>query len=130
MITRFIEVPNCSENEQLKVDKLVQKADELGVVVTTENCGGLEDVNDVLFVITLMIWCEFKKKFIRYVEKNNLNFTREDFRIDFNELKLEHYTVSYGNNVYELDKFVDEISDWNSEQVFKEMAEYLGIKEK
>ena len=75
-----------------------------------------------------MIWCEFKKKFIHYVEKNNLNFTREDFRIDFNALKLEHYTVSYGNNVYELYKFVDEISDWNSEQVFKEMAEYLGLK--
>lgn len=128
MIARFIEVPNCSENEQLKVDKLVQKADELGVVVTTENCGGLDDVNDVLFVIALMIWCEFKKKFIRYVEKNNLSFTREDFRIDFNALKLGHYTVSYGNSVYELDKFVDEISDWNRERVFKEMSEYIRLK--
>lgn len=27
-----------------------------------------------------------------------------------------------------LDKFVDEISDWNRERVFKEMAEYLGLK--
>lgn len=128
MIDRFVKVKNCSESEQLKVDKLVQKADELGIVVTTENCGNLNDADNVLYVITLMIWCEFKKKFIHYVEKNNLSFTREDFCIDFNALKLGHYTVSYGNSVYELDKFVDEISDWNRERVFKEMAEYLGLK--
>lgn len=128
IIDRFIKVQNCSDDEQFKVDKLMEKADELGIVVTTENCGNLNDVNNVLYVIILMIWCEFKKKFIHYVEKNNLNFTREDFCIDFNELKLGHYIVSYGNRVFELDKFVSEISEGNSEKVFKEMSEYLGLK--
>ena len=63
MIDRFVKVQNCSENEQLKVDKLIQKADELGVVITSENYGNLNDVNNVFYVITLMIWCEFRRKF-------------------------------------------------------------------
>jgi len=125
MIDRFVKVKNCSESEQLKVDKLVQKADELGIVVTTENCGNLNDADNVLYVITLMIWCEFKKKFIHYVEKNNLSFTREDFCIDFNVLKLGHYIVSYGNRVFELDKFVSEISEGNSEKCSKRCQSIL-----
>lgn len=130
MNNSLIKVPNCSMSKQRKVDKLVQKASELGVEVTNENCGKLSDVEMVIYVITLMIWCEFKKKFIHYVEKNNLNFDREAFYVDFGELRSSHYVVTYRNNVFEIDKFVEEISESNSERVFKEVANYLGIEEK
>ena len=130
MIARFIEVQNCSENEQLKIDKLIEKADELGIVVTTENCGNLNDVNNVIRVITLMIWCEFRRKFAQYVERNGFDFNREDLQANFEELRCGHYRCSYKNHNFDLDKFVDEIFESNSEQVFKEVANYLGIKEK
>ena len=119
-----------AKNEKLKIEKLLQKADKLGVVVTTENCGNLKDVSNVIYVITLMIWVEFKKKFIHYVEKNNLDFDREDFCIDFKGLRHEHYVVTYKNDIFDIDRFVEEISDGNNEQVFKEMSEYLGLKQK
>lgn len=130
IIDRFIKVQNCSDDEQFKVDKLIEKADELGIVVTTENCGNLNDVNNVLYVITLMIWCEFRRKFAQYVERNGFNFNREDLQANFEELRCGHYRCSYKNRVFDLDKFVDEISESNSNQVFKEVANYLGIKEK
>lgn len=130
MIDRFVKVQNCSENEQLKVDKLIQKADELGVVITSENCGNLNDVNNVIRVISLMIWCEFRRKFAQYVERNGFDFNREDLQANFEELRSGHYKCSYKNRDFDLDKFVDEISKNNSTQVFKEMVNYLGIKEK
>lgn len=130
MIDRFVKVKNCSESEQLKVDKLIQKADELGVVITSENCGNLNDVNNVFYVITLMIWCEFRRKFAQYVERNGFDFNREDLQANFEELRCGHYRCSYKNRDFDLDKFVDEISESNSNQVFKEVANYLGIKEK
>ena len=117
-------------SEQRKVDKLVQKASELGVEVTEENCGKLSDVEMVIYVITLRVWCEFKKKFIHYVEKSNLNFDRDAFYIDFGELRSGHYVVTYRNNVFEIDKFVDDISEDNSERVLEEMSEYLGLGER
>lgn len=130
MIDRFVKVKNCSESEQLKVDKLIQKADELGVVITAENCGNLNDVNNVIRVITLMIWCEFRRKFAQYVERNGFDFNREDLQANFEELRCGHYKCTYKQNDFDLDTFVDEISEGNSERVFKEVAEYLGIKEK
>lgn len=130
MIARFIEVQNCSKSEQLKVDKLVQKADELGVVITSENCGNLNDVNNVICIITLMIWCEFRRKFAQYVERNGFDFNREDLQANFGELRNGHYKCSHKHNDFDLGKFVDEISESNSNQVFKEVANYLGIKEK
>jgi hypothetical protein len=130
MIARFIEVQNCSKSEQLKVDKLVQKADELGVVITSENCGNLNDVNNVIRIITLMIWCEFREKFAQYVERNGFDFNREDLQTNFEELRCGHYKCSYKHNDFDLDQFVDEISESNSNQVFKEVANYLGIKGK
>lgn len=130
MIDRFVKVKNCSESEQLKVDKLIQKADELGVMVTSENCGNLNDVNDVLRIITLMIWCEFRRKFAQYVERNGFYFNREDLQANFEELRQGHYKCSYKHNDFDLDKFVDDISESNGERVFKEVANYLGIKEK
>ena len=130
MIDRFVKVQNCSENEQLKVDKLIQKADELGVVITSENCGNLNDVNNVIRIITLMIWCEFRRKFAQYVERNRFDFNREDLQANFEELRNGHYKCSYKHNDFDLGKFVDEISESNSNQVFKEVATYLGIKEK
>ena len=130
MIDRFVKVKNCSESEQLKVDKLIQKADELGVVITSENCGNLNDVNNVIRVITLMIWCEFRRKFAQYVERNGFDFNREDLQANFEELRRGHYKCSYKHRDFDLGKFVDEISESNSNQVFKEVANYLGIKEK
>ena len=119
-----------TKSEKLKIEKLLQKADELGVVVTTENCGNLKDASNVIYVITLMIWVEFKKKFIHYVEKNNLDFDREDFCIDFKGLRYEHYVVTYKKDIFDLDRFVEEISDGNEEPVLKEMSEYLGLAHK
>lgn len=130
MIDRFVKVKNCSENEQLKVNKLVQKADGLGIAITSENCGNLNDVNNVIRVITLMIWCEFRKRFAQYVERNEFDFNREDLQANFEEIRGGHYKCSYKNRDFDLDKFVDEISKNNSNQVFKEMVNYLGIKEK
>lgn len=130
MIDRFVKVKNCSKSEQLKVDKLIQKADELGVAVTSENCGNLNDVNNVLRIITLMIWCEFRKKFAQYVERSGYDFNREDLQANFEELRNGHHKCSYKNRDFDLDKFVAEISKNNSNQVFKEVANYLGIKEK
>lgn len=130
MLANAIKVKNCSESEQLKVDKLIQKADELGVVVTTENCGNLNDVNNVIRVITLMIWCEFRRKFAQYIERNGFDFNREDLQANFEELRYGHYKCSYKHHDFDLDKFVNEISEDNSERVFKEVANYLGIKEK
>lgn len=130
MIDRFVKVKDCSESEQLKVDKLIQKADELGVVVTSENCGNLNDVNNVLRIITLMIWCEFRRKFAQYLERNGFDFNREDLQANFEELRHGHYKCSYKHHDFDLDKFVEEISESNSERVFKEVAKYLGIKEK
>ena len=119
-----------TKSEKQKIGKLLQKADELGMVVTTENCGNLKDANNVIYVITLMIWVEFKKKFIHYIEKNNLDFDREDFCIDFKGLRHEHFVVTHKRNIFDLDRFVDGISELNEEHVFKEMSWYLGIKEK
>lgn len=130
MLANAIKVKNCSESEQLKVDKLIQKADELGVAITSENCGNLNDVNNVIRVITLMIWCEFRRKFAQYVERNGFDFNREDLQANFEELRCGHYKCSYKHNDFDLDKFVDEISESNSNRVFKEVANYLGIKEK
>lgn len=130
MIDRFVKVKNCSESEQLEVDNLIQKADELGVVVTSENCGNLNDVNNVIRIITLMIWCEFRRKFAQYVERNGFDFNREDLQANFEELRHGHYKCSYKNNDFDLDKFVAEISESNSGRVFKEVANYLSIKEK
>lgn len=86
------------------------------------------DAQEVITKLSLAIWDNFEIEFLQFVKDNNFDIDEEDFCIDFNALKLGHYTVSYGNSVYELDKFVDEISDWNRERVFKEMAEYLGLK--
>ena len=130
MIDRFVKVKNCSESEQLKVDKLVQKASELGIEITGENCGNLNDVNNVLYVITLMIWCEFRRKFAQYVERNSFDFNREDLQANFEELRHGYYKCSYKHHDFDLDKFVNEISESNSNQVFKKVANYLGIKEK
>lgn len=125
-----IKVPGCSASEQRKVDELVQKASELGVEITSDNCGNLNDVNNVIRIITLMIWCEFRKKFAQYVERNGFNFSRDDLQANFEELRLGHYKCSYKHNDFDLDKFVVEISESNSNRVFKEVAKYLGIKEK
>ena len=130
MLVNAIKVSGCSVGEQLKVDELIQKADELGVVITSENCGNLNDVNNVIRVITLMIWCEFRRKFAQYVERNGFDFNREDLQANFEELRHGHYKCSYKHHDFDLDKFVEEISESNSERVFKEVAKYLGIKEK
>ena len=119
-----------TKSEKQKIEKLLQKASDLGVVVTTENCGNLKDSCNVIYVITLMIWVEFKKKFIHYVEKNSIDFDREDFCIDFKGLRHEHYVVTYKNDIFDLDRFVDELSDGNEERVFEEMSDYLGLKQK
>ena len=119
-----------NKSEKLKIEKLLQKADELGVVVTTENCGNLKDASNVIYVITLMIWVAFKKKLIHYVEKNNFDFDREDFCIDFKGLRHEHHVVTYKKDIFDLDRFVEEISETNEEQVFKEVSEYLGLTSK
>lgn len=119
-----------TKSEKQKIEKLLQKASDLGVVVTTENCGNLKDSYNVIYVITLMIWVEFKKKFIHYVEKNSIDFDREDFCIDFKGLRHEHYVVTYKNDIFDLDRFVDELSDGNEERVFEEMSDYLGLKQK
>ena len=125
-----IKVPGCSASEQRKVDELVQKASELGVEITSENCGNLSDVSNVIRIITLMIWCEFRRKFAQYVERNGFDFNREDLQANFEELRCGHYKCSYKHNDFDLDKFVVEISESNSNRVFKEVAKYLGIKEK
>lgn len=125
-----IKVPGCSASEQRKVNELVQKASELGVEITTENCGNLSDVNNVIRIITLMIWGEFRKRFAQYVERNGFNFSRDDLQANFEELRLGHYKCSYKHTDFDLDKFVEEISESNSNRVFKEVAKYLGIKEK
>lgn len=130
MIDRFVKVKNCSESEQLKVDKLIQKADELGVVVTSENCGNPNDVNNVIRVITLMIWCEFRRKFAQYVERSGYDFSREDLQANFEELRSGRYKCSYKHNDFDLGKFVEEISESNSEQVFMEVASLLCLEQK
>lgn len=121
---------HCTKSEKLKIEKLLQKADELGVVITSENCGNLDDVNNVIRIITLTIWCEFRKKFAQYVERNSFDFNREDLQANFEELRSGHYKCSYKHNDFDLDKFVDEISESNSEQVFKEVASLLCLDQR
>ena len=123
-----IKVPGCSASEQLKVDKLVKKASELGVEITSENCGNLNDVNNVIRIITLMIWCEFRKKFAQYTERYGLDFNRDDLQANFEELRLGHYKCSYKHHDFDLDKFVGEISEVNEEHVFKEVASLFGLE--
>lgn len=130
MSDRQLKVPGCSASEQHNVDELVQKASELGVEITSENCGNLSDVNNVIRIITLMIWCEFRKKFAQYVERNGFDFNRDDLQVNFEELRLGHYRCSYKHHDFDLSRFVEEISESNSNRVFKEVAKYLGIKEK
>lgn len=121
-----------TKSEKQKIKKLLQKADELGVVVTTENCGRLNDASNVIYIITLMNWCEFRKRFAQYLEKNISNFDRYDFNKDFEvsnkELRCGHYFASYKNQDLDLDKFVEEISETNEEQIFRELASLLGLK--
>jgi hypothetical protein len=120
-----------TESEKQKIEKLLQKADELGVVVTTENCGHLNDASNVIYIITLMNWCEFRKRFAHYLEKNIFDFDRYDFNKDFEisnkELRCGHYSASYRHQDFDLDKFVEEISDSNEEHIFKELASLLGL---
>lgn len=123
-----IKVPGCSASEQLKVDELVQKASELGVEITSENCGNLNDVNNVIRIIALMTWCEFRKKFAQYVERSGFNFSRDDLQANFEELRHGHYKCSYKHQDFNLDKFVEEFSETNEEQIFKEMVSLLGLK--
>lgn len=125
-----IKVPGCSASEQRKVDELVQKASELGVEITSENCGNLSDVNNVIRIITLMIWCEFRKKFAQYAERTGFNFSRDDLQANFEELRLGHYKCSYKHHDFDLDKFVEEISEVNEEHVFKEVASLFGLEQK
>ena len=100
-----------TESEKQKIEKLLQKADELGVVVTTENCGHLNDASNVIYIITLMNWCEFRKRFAQYLEKTIHNFDRyafgKDFEVSNKELRCGHYSVSYKNQDFDIDKFVD-----------------------
>lgn len=124
------EILEYTLDEEQLVDKLIQKADELGVVVTSENCGNPNDVNNVIRVITLMIWCEFRRKFAQYVERSGYDFSREDLQANFEELRSGHYKCSYKHNDFDLDKFVEEISESNSEQVFKEVASLLCLEQK
>ena len=128
MNDRVIKVPGCSVSEQHKVDELVKKAGELGVVVTSESCGNLSDVNNVIRIITLMIWCEFRKKLAQYAERYDFNFTRDDLQANFEELRLGHYKCSYKHHDFDLDKFVEEISEVNKEHVFKEVASLFGLE--
>lgn len=123
-----IKVPGCSASEQLKVDKLVKKASKLGVEITSENCGNLNDVNNVIRIITLMIWCEFRKKFAQYTERYGLDFNRDDLQANFEELRLGHYKCSYKHHDFDLDKFVEEISEVNEEHVFKEVASLFDLE--
>lgn len=130
MNNSLIKVPNCSMSEQRKVDKLVQKAGELGVEVTDESCGNLSDVNNVIRIITLMIWCEFRKKFAQYVERNGFNFSGDDLQANFEELRLGHYKCSYKHHDFDLSRFVEEISEVNEEHVFRKVASLFGLGQK
>lgn len=130
MNDRVVKVPRCSTSEQRKVDELIQKASELGVEITSENCGNLNDVNNVIRIITLMIWCEFRKKFAQYVERYELNFNRDDLQANFEELRLGHYKCSYKQHDFDLSMFVEEISEVNEEHVFRKVVSLLGLEPK
>jgi hypothetical protein len=122
------EILEYTLDEEKLVDKLCDRLFAIGVNVRSIAFRDVTDAQEVITKLSLAIWDEFEIEFLQFVKDNNFDIDEEDFCIDFNALKLGHYTVSYGNSVYELDKFVDEISDWNRERVFKEMAEYLGLK--
>ena len=125
-----IKVPGCSASEQRKVDELVQKASELGVEITSENCGNLSDVNNVIRIITLMIWCEFRKKFAQYAERYELNFNRDELQANFEALRHGHYKCSYKHHDFDLSRFVEEISEVNEEHVFREVTSLFGLEQK
>ena len=130
MNDRVIKVLGCSASKQRKVDIPVQKASELGIEITSENCGNLNDVNNVIRIIALMIWCEFRKKLAQYAERYDFNFTRDDLQANFEELRLGHYKCSYKHHDFDLDKFVEEISEVNEEHVFRKVASLLDLEPK
>ena len=119
-----------TESERQKIEKLLQKASELGIEITSENCGNLNDVNNVIRIIALMIWCEFRKKLAQYAERYDFNFTRDDLQANFEELRLGHYKCYYKHHDFDLDKFVEEISEVNEEHVFRKVASLLDLEPK
>lgn len=95
---------NLTPTEEQYIDVMLGKLNSLGVTYPTLSNIEVTDTPKIIEALMSKIRFAFLSEFSVYVMHNDFDF--------------------------DLDKFVNEISESNSNQVFKKVANYLGIKEK